>query len=747
MTETIICEAEAALRVERRIARRIAQALSITVEQVDKTVELIDQGNTIPFIARYRKEATGALDDDTLRALEAKLTQLRGLEQTRQDVRRKIDEQGKLTPELSAAIEAAENLKALDDLYLPFRQKRRTRAGQARELGLEPLAQALLKGEITSASADEQLAPYLNDAVADADAALRGARDILAEAMAETPEIRELLRMNLRNSGMLHSELAKDADLALAATYEMYFDATEKLSDMPAHRVLAINRAEKEGLLKVRLSTTDERNLFRIMAKLTKAHPLHSDTLAYEQVRLAVEDGYKRLLLPSIAHEIRTEMKAHADAVSIGIFGRNLKPYLMQPPLKRTVVMGLDPGFRTGCKVAVVDGNGAFLDKATIYPTVPKRDVAGAVATMRRLIDAHGVKLIAIGNGTASRETEQVVADMIRSSGMSDLHYAIVNESGASIYSASELGAKEFPELDVTIRGAISIARRIQDPLAELVKIEPKHIGVGQYQHDVDQKALASALVGVVEGCVNAVGVNVNTASPSLLGYIAGISGTVAKNIVTYKEANGGFRSREELKKVKGLGPKAFTQCAGFLRIPDGCEPLDNTAVHPESYDIARKLAGRPLDELDFTAEAARLGVGELTLRDIVEELKRPGRDPREAMPEPILKTDVLSVDDLEEGLELTGTVRNVVAFGAFVDIGVHEDGLVHISQLGGGHYEDPAKVLQVADVVTVRVLSVDKKRGRIALTMRGVKQSEEIERRRRKVRSFKRPEGSTRKR
>lgn len=727
----VLCGLEPGQMAKRmNIEQRIAEELGCKKSQVEKTIELIDEGNTIPFIARYRKEVTGSLTDEQLRVLEHRLTSLRNLAEKKEEVVRKIDEQGKLTPELVEAVAAAETTKEVDDIYLPYRPKRRTRASDARERGLEPLAKAILAGEADGVSVEELTAPYLNEQVPDAEAAIAGARDIIAEEMAENAESRSLLRRNLNNSGTLVTELSADAEDENAQTYRMYFDSSEPVSEMPAHRILAINRAEKEGVLRVHIATTDDRNRFRLLRVITRDSALRPGGASYSMVEEAVDDGYKRLLYPSIEKEVRQEMTERADEVSIKIFADNLRPYLMQPPLKQTVVMGLDPGYRTGCKVAVIDENGAVLDHATIYPTVPKNDVAGSRRVMERFIKKYGVSLIAIGNGTASRETEQVVAEMIRESGNPNLFYAIVNESGASIYSASQLGTEEFPDLDVTIRGAISIARRIQDPLAELVKIEPKHIGVGQYQHDVDQKALESALEDVVESCVNAVGVNVNTASPSLLGYVSGISKTVAKNIVAHKEANGAFRSREELKKVKGLGPKTFVQCAGFLRIPEGSEPLDNTAVHPESYEIARAIVNEDLGALDYAKWAEKLGVGEPTLRDIVEELQKPGRDPRDEMPKPVLRSDVLSVDDLEEGMELRGTVRNVVAFGCFVDIGVKQDGLVHISQLGERYYDDPSKIVSVSDIVTVKILSIDRKRGRIGLTMKGIKQEEEIEKR-----------------
>lgn len=738
MTEII--EKEVNLRMEdkeeqnKRIVAKIAEDLGIRESQVEKTIELIDEGNTIPFIARYRKEITGSLDDGQLRDLDEKLTSLRNLEEAKLDVIRKIADQGKLTEDLLQEIQSAETVKKVDDLYLPYRPKRRTRASTARERGLEPLATLLMEGKVESAD-DEQLLTFLTEEVPTVEDALQGARDIIAEDVAETASVREILRQNLWNSGTIHTDKQKDADPEEAQTYEMYFGLSEKVSAMPAHRVLATNRAEKAGVLKVRIDTTDERNIFRIVRETTKQSDLKPGSYSFKQVEEAVEDSYKRLLFPSIEKEIRQEMTSLADTESIRIFGDNLRPYLMQAPLKDMVVLGLDPGFRTGCKLAVIGANGSVLDHATIYPTAPKNDVAGSKKTMQKMIDKHNVGLIAIGNGTASRETEQVVSELIKEQDGKNIFYAIVNESGASIYSASKLAQEEFPQYDVTIRGAISIARRIQDPLAELVKIEPKHIGVGQYQHDVNQKELEETLEGVVESCVNNVGVNLNTASASLLGYISGISKTLAKNIEKYKEENGSFRSRKELKKVKGLGPKAFEQCAGFLRIPNGDNPLDNTAVHPESYDVAKKLVGENLDSLNIKEIAGELGVGVPTLKDIVTELQKPGRDPRDEMPSPILRSDVLSFEDLEEGMELKGTVRNVVAFGCFVDIGVKQDGLVHVSELGDGFYKDVSAIVQVTDIVSVKIISLDKQRERIGLTMKGIKQVDEIEERRKRNR------------
>lgn len=724
---------------DRRVTEKIAENLSILVSQVEKTVELIDDGNTIPFIARYRKEVTGSLDDDQLRILDDQLKSLRNLEDTKVDVIRKIENQGKLTDELEKAIINAETLKRIDDYYLPFKQKRKTRADKAREANLGSLAEKIMNSEVNG---EEELSEYISEACETVEDALQGARDIISEEMAETASIREWMRRNLWNSGVLKTSVTKEAkENQESMIYEMYFSFEEEVPKLPSHRVLAINRAEKESVLRVKIETTDDRNLFRIKRDLIRSKQIRFNDFCNNQLELGIEDGYKRLLYPSIENETRQALTEIAEKEAIDIFGKNLRPYLMQPPLKKVVIMGLDPGFRTGCKVAVIDENGAVLDHSTIYPTAPKNDVEGSISTMMKLVNKHGVSLIAIGNGTASRETEQVVGELIKKVHKLNaeyvLNYAIVNESGASIYSASKLGAEEFPQYDVTIRGAISIARRIQDPLAELVKIEPKHIGVGQYQHDVNQKKLEESLTGVVESCVNTVGVNVNTASPSLLGYISGINKTIAKNIVQYKEENGAYKSRKELKKVKGLGNKAFEQCAGFLRIPDGIEPLDNTAVHPESYSIAKKIMNLDYENIDIEAKAEELNVGLPTIQDILEELKKPGRDPRDEAPEVVLSSEVLSMDDLKEGMELNGTVRNVVAFGCFVDIGVKQDGLVHISEMGDGFYSDAADIVSVSDIVRVKIISIDKKRDRIGLSMKGIKQSESIEEKKKKAAKY----------
>lgn len=698
------------------IFKSIAKSLNITEKQVEKTVELIDEGNTIPFISRYRKEVTGNLDDTTLRNLDEELTYLRTLEKRKEDVLRLIDEQGKLTDEIKEKIEKSIKLQEIEDIYLPFKPKKRTRATMAKEKGLEPLAELILS---LNAQDDDikNMAESLIDEekeVLNTEDALKGAMDIIAETIAETKEFRDIVRKEARENGGIKSTASGDTK-ELDKTYEMYFDFAERIKNLKAHRILAMFRGEDEKVLKLEFDFNDEKNQIRILNNLCK----DKNYSGYKYIEEALKDGYKRLLLPSIQTEIRNELKEMADTESIKVFAENLKPYIMQPPIRETAMLGLDPGFRTGCKVAVISEYGNVLDYATIFPTKPREDIAGSKKVLKKFIEKYNVKLIAIGNGTASRETESMVASLIEELGKKDLYYSIVNEAGASIYSASKLGNDEFPDLDVTIRGAISIARRIQDPMAELVKIEPQHIGVGQYQHDVNQKQLKETLQTVVEDCVNSVGVDVNTASFALLNYVAGISKSVAKNIVAYKEANGPFKSRKELNKVKGLGPKSFTQCAGFLRIPDSDEILDNTAVHPESYKIAKEIIQEDLNNIDINNKSKELEVGTLTLKDIIEELKKPGRDPRDEMPKPILRSDVLSIEDLEEGMVLKGTVRNVVDFGAFVDIGIKSDGLVHISQMSNKFIKHPSDVVKVSDIVDVKILSIDKEKEKVSLSMK----------------------------
>lgn len=697
------------------IFKTIANKLNIKEQQVEKTVALIDEGNTIPFISRYRKEVTGNLDDVVLRALDEELTYLRALIKRKEDVLRLIEEQGNLTEEIKESIDKAEKLQEVEDIYLPFKPKKRTRATMAKERGLEALAEFILSLEHSEKEIIEFAGSLVDEEkeVLNVEDALKGAMDIIAEKISETKEFRKIIRTEARENGSISSSLIENEEID--KTYEMYFDFSEKIKNLKAHRVLAMYRGESEKVLKLSFDFNDEKNQKRILNMLCK----DKDSASYVYIKEALLDGYKRLLLPSIETEIRNELKEMADTESIKVFAENLKPYIMQPPIRDMAMIGLDPGYRTGCKVAVISEYGDVLDHTAIFPTKPREDIKGSKKVLTKFINKYNVKLIAIGNGTASRETEAMVASLIEDLGKKDLYYSIVNEAGASIYSASKLGNQEFPDLDVTIRGAISIARRIQDPMAELVKIEPQHIGVGQYQHDVNQKQLKETLETVVEDCVNSVGVDVNTASAALLNYVSGISKSVAKNIVMYKEENGPFKNRKELNKVKGLGPKSFTQCAGFLRIPDGDELLDNTAVHPESYEIAKKIILEDLDNLDIRKKAEELEVGYLTLKDIVEELKKPGRDPRDEMPKPILRSDVLSIDDLEEGMVLKGTVRNVVAFGAFVDIGIKNDGLVHISELSNKFVKNPSDIVKVSDIVDVKILSIDSKTGKVSLSMK----------------------------
>lgn len=702
-----------------QITATLARELQITEKQIEDTVALLDEGNTIPFIARYRKEMTGGLEDTKLRELEERLQYLRNLTERKEDVKRLIEAGGNLTEELAKKIDAAEKLQEVEDLYLPYKPKKRTRATIAKERGLQPLADRILTQEANDAeivSLAEELARE-NDELNTAEDAVKGALDILAEQFSETVEIRDLVRNRAKKEGVISSVKTKDKS---DPTYEMYYDYEEPIRQIPAHRVLALFRGEKEGVLKVKTDLGDEKNPDAILNFVTKKDG--GDSRPY--LEAAVKDAYKRLLSPSIETEIRKELKEQADRESIDVFATNLRPYLMQPPIRDRAMIGLDPGYRTGCKVAVISSYGDYLDSAVIHVTEPFMDTKKARRVLLGFIEKYGVSLIAIGNGTASRETEQFVAQLIESEKNPDLYYAIVNEAGASIYSASELAHDEFPDLDVTIRGAVSIARRIQDPLAELVKIDSQHIGVGQYQHDVNQKELKNTLEHVVEDCVNTVGVNVNTASSALLRYVAGITPAVAKNILRYKEENGPFTSRSELKKVKGLGPKAYVQCAGFLRIPESKNVLDNTGVHPESYPIAKQMLGRDLQRLKISTLLKEFDVGPHTLADILFELKRPGRDPRDEMPKPILRSDVLSMDDLEEGMILTGTVRNVVDFGAFVDIGVKNDGLVHVSEISDKFIKHPKEAVKVSDIVTVRILGVDRDRGKISLSMKNTREA-----------------------
>ena len=682
--------------------------------QVSNTIKLIDEGNTIPFIARYRKEQTGDLKDTTLRELYERLNYLNSLKDRQEEVIRLIEAQGKLTEVLKKEILSTETLQRVEDLYRPFKPKRRTRATIAKEKGLEGLANIILSQNVEKGQLEKEVISYIDEekGVNTEEEALNGAMDIIAEVISDNAEYRDIIRKTAYTKGILQTEGIKKEEKSV---YEMYYDYKEPIKAVPNHRILAINRGEKEKFLKVTLNFSDE----EILSKL-KSLIITNEFETKTYIESSIEDSCKRLIFPSVEREIRASLTERAEEEAIKVFALNLKPLLMQPPIKGKTVMGIDPGFRTGCKVAVIDDTGKLLSYTTVYPTEPQNKVEKTKKELKELIKKYNVDIIAIGNGTASRETEMVVASMIKEL-EEDVSYIIVSEAGASIYSASEVGQEEFPDLDVTIRGAISIGRRLQDPLAELVKIEPKHIGVGQYQHDLNQSKLDEALTGVVEDCVNTVGVDLNTASPSLLKYVAGISKGVAQNLIKYREENGKLQSRKELLKVKGLGPKTFTQCAGFLRIPNGNNPLDNTGVHPESYYIAEKLLGKELNEGEVHKLSKELDVGPLTLKDIVVELKKPGRDPRDEMPKPIFRTDVLEIEDLKKDMILTGTVRNVVDFGAFVDIGVKQDGLVHISYLSERYVRHPKEVVKVGDIVKVKILDVDKDRGRISLSMKDV--------------------------
>ena len=706
------------------MTQQLAQEFHLGVQQVQNTVDLIDQGNTIPFIARYRKEMTGSLDDQLLRELSDRLTYLRGLEKRKEEVKASIEEQGKLDEALAGAIEAAVTLAEVEDLYRPYRPKRRTRASMAKEKGLEPLAEKIFAQEKQSPAPEELAADYIDPekGVPSVEEALAGASDIIAEMVSDSAS----LRKTLRNFLMMHGLLATEAKDETDTVYTMYHDHSEPVAKIAPHRVLAIDRGEREDKLKVTLTADLDRCRKTISRDFVK-----EGTPCAEFVRAAAYDGFSRLIFPSLEREVRSALTETAAEGAIRVFGVNLAQLLMQPPVKNTVTLGLDPAYRTGCKIAVIDPHGKVLDTTVIYPTPPQNKVAEAKIILKKLIDRHGVTTIAIGNGTASHESEVFVAELLREIPQK-VSYMVVSEAGASVYSASKLAAQEFPQFDVSLRSAVSIARRLQDPLAELVKIDPKAIGIGQYQHDMPAAKLDETLAGVVENCVNTVGVDVNSASFALLSHVAGISSAVAKNIVAYREENGPFQNRKDLLKVKGLGKKAFEQCAGFLRVPESGELLDNTAVHPESYDAARALlkiaapqkadltaAMNGLSDQDLLRLSQELAIGLPTLRDIVAELKKPGRDPRDELPAPLLRTDILSMEDLKPGMELKGTVRNVIDFGAFVDIGVHQDGLVHISQISDKFIRHPSEQVKVGDIVTVWVLSVDAKKKRISLTMK----------------------------
>ena len=710
------------------IEQQIAKELNVRLGQVEAAVKLIDEGNTIPFIARYRKEATGQLNDEQLRNLYDRLVYLRNLEEKKAQVLASIEEQGKLTGELKEQIEKAETMVAVDDLYRPYRPKRRTRATDARDRGLQGLADFILAQEGKSVRAEAEV--YVNEekGVPDVDAAISGAKDIIAEQVSDTADFRTAIRHMTTDRGVLISE-SKAED---AGVYDMYKAFRSEVRKMQGYRVLAVNRGESEKVLSVRIEAPEE-DILRYLEKQIITAP-DADTAAY--LKEAIADGYDRLIAPSIEREIRNNLTEQAEDGAIKVFGSNLEQLLMQPPIAGKVVLGWDPAFRTGCKLAVVDPTGKVLYTVVIYPTAPQNRVEDAKRVLKQVIDKYNVQLISLGNGTASRESEQVITGLLKEIPQK-VSYAIVSEAGASVYSASSLATEEFPQFDVGQRSAVSIARRLQDPLAELVKIDPKAIGVGQYQHDMDQKKLGNSLANVVEDCVNRVGVDLNTASAPLLSYISGINKTLAKNIVDYREANGRFRDRRELLKVAKLGPKAFEQCAGFLRIREGKNFLDNTAVHPESYEIAKAL----LERLGYTADdvkaggargmrkkagdvkklAAELGTGEITLTDIIAELEKPSRDPREDAPQPVLRSDVMELSDLKPGMILKGTVRNIIDFGAFVDIGVHQDGLVHISEMSDRYVKHPLDVVKVGQVVEVKILSVDLNRKRIQLSMKGL--------------------------
>lgn len=697
-------------------------------EHINNTIKLIDEGNTIPFIARYRKEMTGAMSDVTLRELYDRLTYLRNLESRKEDVSRIIEEQGKLTDEITKKIVEAKTLQEVEDIYAPFKQKKRTRATIAKEKGLEKLAMSILNEKIANIEIEAQ--KYINEEkdVNSVEDALKGSKDIIAEIVSDDADVRKYIRELALREGVIVTKNATDEK----SVYDMYYDYSEGVKNIAPHRTLAINRGEKENFLKVKLEINNDKVLNHIINKYINNENISNK----EEIVQAIEDSYKRLIFPSIEREVRNTLTEVAQERAINVFGQNVKSLLLQPPVKGKVVIGFDPGFRTGCKVAVIDKNGKFLDYATVYPTEPKNDVEGTKKTLKDFINKYDVDIIAIGNGTASRESESIISDMIKEIGK-EVQYVIVSESGASVYSASELANEEHPDVDVSIRGAISIGRRLQDPLAELVKIDPKSIGVGQYQHDLNQKRLEGVLDGVVEDSVNSVGLDLNTASYSLLEHIAGISKTIAKNIIAYREENGEFTSRAQLKKVKRLGPQAFTQCAGFMRISSAKNPLDNTGVHPESYDICKSLLemigysledvkNRNIQDIDERVQkisimeiSKKLEVGEITLKDIIAEIKKPGRDPREEGIKPILRTDVLKIEDITEGMILKGTVRNVVDFGAFVDIGIKNDGLVHKSQMSNKFVKDPMDVVTVGDIVDVKVIGIDLDKKRVSLSMK----------------------------
>lgn len=724
-------------RIYMDIIVKLTEEFGVKKVQIEQAVKLIDEGNTVPFIARYRKDVTGGLNDEQLRAIDERLRYLRGLEERKQEVLRSIEEQGKLTDELKAEIEKAEILQRVEDLYKPFKQKKTTRAGKAKAKGLEPLALIIYMQQNKSGDV-LKLAEHFVDTekeVETAEEAIQGACDIIAEMIADNADLISEVRDRYYKHGLIETE-AVDAEEK--TVYDMYYGKHEAICKIPNHRVLAVNRGEKEGKLKVKVSI-DADSILRLLEK----EVIRQDSIFKPLLIETIEDAYKRLIAPSVEREMRNLLTERAEAEAIKVFAGNTEKLLMVPPVRGKRIISIDPGFRTGCKVAVIDETGKLLAYTTIYPTEPKCDIAGTERTLKKIIDKYKIDVIVIGNGTASRETEEVVANFLKKNSY-QIQYTIVNEGGASVYSASKLASEEYPDLDVTTRGAMSLGRRLQDPLAELVKIDPKHIGVGQYQHDMNQKNLSEALGAVVEDCVNRVGVDLNTASPSLLSYVAGISSSVAKNIVAYREENGKFTDRKQLLKVAKLGPKAYEQCAGFLRISDGKEVLDSTSVHPESYEVSRILMKKiGISESDIKGgvqviddkiksaypaktekESVRkmaedIGIGEFTVKDIVAELRKPGRDPREDAPPVVFRNDVRSFEDLKEGMEMSGTVRNVVDFGAFVDIGVKNDGLVHVSQLSDKFVKHPMDVVSVGDTVKVRIIGIDKERGKVSLTMK----------------------------
>ena len=719
------------------IIAKLTEEFGVKKVQIEQAVNLIDEGNTVPFIARYRKDVTGGLNDEQLRSIDERLRYLRGLEERKQEVLRSIEEQGKLTDELKAEIEKAEILQRVEDLYKPFKQKKTTRAGKAKAKGLEPLALIIYMQQTRSGDVLKAAEPFVNPEkeVETAEDAIQGACDIIAEMIADNADLISEVRDRYYKHGLIETEAVDSEEKTV---YDMYYGKHEAICKIPNHRVLAVNRGEKEGKLKVKVSI-DTDSILRLLEKDVIRHDSIFKPLLIE----TIEDAYKRLIAPSVEREMRNLLTERAETEAIKVFAGNTEKLLMVPPVRGKRIISIDPGFRTGCKLAVIDETGKLLAYTTIYPTEPKCDVAGTERTLKKIIDKYNIDVIVIGNGTASRETEEVVASFLKKNSY-QIQYTIVNEGGASVYSASKLASEEYPDLDVTTRGAMSLGRRLQDPLAELVKIDPKHIGVGQYQHDMNQKNLSEALGAVVEDCVNRVGVDLNTASPSLLSYVAGISGSVAKNIVAYREENGKFTDRKQLLKVAKLGPKAYEQCAGFLRISDGKEVLDSTSVHPESYEVSKILMKKiGISESDIKGgvqviddkiksaypaksqkESVRkmaedIGIGEFTIKDIIAELRKPGRDPREDAPPVVFRNDVRSFEDLKEGMEMSGTVRNVVDFGAFVDIGVKNDGLVHVSQLSNKFVKHPMDVVSVGDTVKVRIIGIDKERGKVSLTMK----------------------------